>query len=243
MLQSPTSVSRRGFLAFCGVGAMGAAALLTSCVSNESQSETSESSATQETDEQDAEFISVEDTESTSVDAAGQGNKGAIVVYFSRAGENYEVGTIEVGNTAIVAQMIADETGADIQEIVPATPYSESYDECLDEAKAEQNSNARPALSAAPDVSGYETVYLGYPLWWRDLPMCVYTYLESQDWEGKAIVPFCTHGGSGLMNTVASIADVCAGATVLDALSISGKTAQFDRDATLQAVREFLGTV
>lgn len=243
ILQTRSGITRRDFLALCGVGAMGTAALLTGCVSDQPRSETTTSSSTQETGQSDAESSMVEDTGSSSAEEVEEKKTDTIVVYFSRAGENYEVGTVETGNTAVVAQMIAEQTGADIQEIVPATAYPASYDECLDQAKAEQNRNDRPALATAPDIGEYTTVYLGYPLWWRDLPMCVYTYLESQDWTGKTVAPFCTYGGSGLMSTEASIRETCAGATVLSALGMEGKVAQFDRDATLQSVKDFVGSV
>lgn len=166
---------------------------------------------------------------------------GSIVVYFSRAGENYEVGYVERGNTAVIADMIAAKTGSDVFEIVPAEPYPEGYNECLDVAIAERDTGARPAYSGDVDLTPYKTVYLGYPLWWRDLPMCVYTFLESHDWAGKEIRPFCTYGGMGIMSTVESIAATCVGAEVGDPLSMSGARAQYDRTSAKSAVDSWLG--
>ena len=163
------------------------------------------------------------------------------MVYFSRAGENYGVGVVEEGNTSIVAKMIAEKTGANMFEIVPTQAYPESYDECCDVAMSEQNAKARPSYQGDIDISAYKTIYLGYPIWWGDLPMCVYTFLEAHDWAGKDIHPFCTHEGSGLSGTASSIQQVCAGATVAEGLSMTGATAQNSRSQAQAAVDGWLG--
>ena len=173
--------------------------------------------------------------------ASGTAASDALVVYFSRAGENYGVGYVEEGNTAIVAKMVAERTGADLFEIAPANPYPESYKECCDVALAEQSEKARPAYSGDVDISPYKTVYLGYPIWWGDAPMCVYTFLGSHDWSGKDIRPFCTHAGSGLAGTVDSVKTACAGADVAQGLSIAGATAQNSRDEAKSAVEAWIG--
>lgn len=165
----------------------------------------------------------------------------ALVAYFSRAGENYGVGVIEKGNTEIVAEMIADEVGADTFRIQTGNAYPESYDECTEAARQERDQGARPELtSTVANMDDYDVVYLGYPIWYGDMPMAVYTFLESCDLTGKTIVPFCTHAGSGLAATVSSIQTACSGATVLDGLAIAGMTAQNDRDAAQRLVTEFL---
>ena len=164
-----------------------------------------------------------------------------LVVYFSRTGENYTVGTISTGNTAIVADRIVDTTGADVFEIVPVTPYPDSYDECLEVATQEQRSNARPAYVG--EVEGweeYDTVFFGYPIWWGDLPMIAYTFLENHDWSGKTVIPFNTHEGSGQSGTQRTIAGLCSGATVLDGLVIRGNTAQNDSAAAQKSVTDWL---
>ncbi|MGI6008075.1 MAG: flavodoxin [Ruminococcus sp.] len=89
---------------------------------------------------------------------------GALIVYFSWS-----------GNTEAVAQEIQNQTGADLFEIVPAEPYTDDYDELLDVAQEEQSSDARPAIADTADLSGYDTVYLGFPNWWGDMPMIIYT--------------------------------------------------------------------
>lgn len=93
------------------------------------------------------------------------GSSDALVLFFSRAGENYNVGVVEKGNTAVMAKMIAGGTGADLFELVPAVAYPEGYDDCCDVALDEKNAGARPELEALPDLSPYSTVYLGFPCW------------------------------------------------------------------------------
>ena len=119
-------------------------------------------------------------TDSTESDNTSTGSK-SLVVYFSRTGEQYGVGVIEKGNTAIVAEMIAEQTGADSFEIIPKEDnYPMTYDALTDYAKQEQNDNARPAIKdTVENFDSYDTIYLGYPIWWGDLPMICYTFLES----------------------------------------------------------------
>ena len=164
----------------------------------------------------------------------------SLVIYFSRADENYGVGTITEGNTAILAKMIAQKTGSDIFEIVPEKAYPKSYNECTNVAKDEQRKNARPAYKGNIDTSAYDTIYIGYPNWWGDMPMCIYTFIESQSWSGKTIVPFCTHEGSGLSGTESTIRSICKGATVAKGLAVQGKTAQNNRTAPRKAVQDWL---
>lgn len=166
-----------------------------------------------------------------------------LIAYFSRASENYGVGVIEKGNTEIVAEMIAEQTGGDIFHIETVTPYPEDYDECTTVARREQDENARPELaSSVENMDDYDTIYLGYPIWWGDMPMAVYTFLESHDWSGKTIIPFSTHAGSGLSGTEARIVSACPGAKLRSGFTIAGQTAQNDREATRQAVLEWLET-
>ena len=167
-----------------------------------------------------------------------------LVAYFSRTGENYGVGVIEKGNTEIVAEMIAEQTGADLFHIETVTPYPQDYDECTAVARGEQQENARPALTATVEnMDAYDTVYLGYPIWYGDMPMAVYTFLESYDWNGKTVIPFSTHAGSGLAGTEGKIASACSDAEFLDGFTISGQTAQNDRDAARRDVLEWLDRI
>lgn len=122
-----------------------------------------------------------------------------LVAYFSRTGEQYGVGNIQKGNTAIVAEMIAEKTGANLFEIkVLNDNYPKSYNELTEFAKKEKEVNARPELlEKLDDMDEYDVIFIGYPNWWGDLPMPVYTFLESYDFSNKAVYHFCTHEGSG----------------------------------------------
>ena len=168
-------------------------------------------------------------------------NKKILVVYFSRTGEEYAIGRITKGNTAIVAEYIAQKTGADTFEVKPATPYPDEYEACTEIAKQELESNARPAFAANVDnLAQYDTIFLGYPIWWGAVPRVMMTFLEANDFSGKTIIPFCTHGGSGLAGTEREIADACPNAKVLSGLAIVGKTAQNDFPATQKDVDAWL---
>ena len=122
-----------------------------------------------------------------------------LVAYFSRSGEQYKVGQITEGNTKKVAKIIAEEVGADLYEIkVVEDNYPLEYKTLLQYSKIERNLNLRPELSGeVENFDQYETIFLGYPNWWGDMPMPVYTFLEKYDFTNKYIAPFCTHEGSG----------------------------------------------
>lgn len=116
-----------------------------------------------------------------------------LVAYFSLAGEQYGVGVVEEGNTGIIAHMIAEQTGADLFEIKPETPYPTIYQEILDVSRQEMADNVRPAITdTVENMDAYDTIFIGYPNWWGDMPMIFYNFLESYDLSGKTIVPFCT---------------------------------------------------
>ena len=109
-------------------------------------------------------------------------------------------------------------------------------------AQDEQRDNARPQITLNGDADALEsadTVFLGYPIWWGDAPMPVYTFLEGRDWKGKTIYPFCTHEGSGLASTSGSIADA-TGATVKTGLAVRGTDAQKNADKTAKAVSDWI---
>lgn len=117
-------------------------------------------------------------------------NKKTMVAYFSYS-----------GNTKAVAQFIADRTGAPMVEIANAVPYDKGYDATVDQAKAEQKANARPAIKPlSQNPADYDIVFLGYPNWWGSYPMAVATFVENNKLEGKTVIPFFTHGGGGVQN-------------------------------------------
>ena len=165
-----------------------------------------------------------------------------LVVYFSRTGEQYGVGVIDEGNTAIVAKMIAEETGADTFELLPSDDhYPMTYDALTDVAKQEQNENARPEYQGGvPELSKYDTIFIGAPVWWGDWPMIMYTFFENEDLSGKTLVPFSTHAGSGLSGFDRKLSDACADSTVLDGLAVAGTDAQNDRNKVKNEVISWL---
>ena len=122
-----------------------------------------------------------------------------------------------LGNTQYVAYIIQEHTGADIFRIEAETPYPLDHNTLVDQAAEEQDNSARPAIAGRVDnMDAYDTIFLGYPNWWGDMPMILYTFLEEYDLSGKTIVPFNTHGGSGFSNTIATIAELQPDANVLE---------------------------
>ncbi|MDE5744985.1 MAG: flavodoxin [Paramuribaculum sp.] len=174
------------------------------------------------------------------IDMKTDGKK--LVVFFSHAGENYNVGVIEKGNTRIIADMIADAVGADRFEIVPAKPYPVNYNECIEVAKDEKQSGARPAINGDVKIEDYDVIFLGYPNWWGEMPMCVYTFIEQHDWTGKTVIPFITHEGSGMGGTDRKIANACKGAdvAVCKGLAVQGKIAQEQQEVAGENVDKWL---
>lgn len=149
-----------------------------------------------------------------------------LVAFYSRADENYFGGAyqyISVGNTEKLAKMIAQATGAELFKIEQVVPYAADYQTCIDQAKRDLHAKARPELVRLPEsLDEYDEIYLGYPNYWGDMPMAVYTFLEHFNWEGKTIHPFCTHEGSGLSGTERKIQQTCMGASVKKGLAVQG---------------------
>jgi flavodoxin len=167
--------------------------------------------------------------------------EGILVTYFSRAGENYNVGVIEEGNTAKLAKVIAEQTGAELFEIMPVVDYPQTYDECLEVATAEQREGARPEyVGDIENWEQYDTVFIGYPIWWGEIPNIVYTFMENHDFAGKTLIPFNTHEGSGQSHSQRDIEKTLPDATVLKGLAVRDATAQNDADATAKAVSGWL---
>lgn len=127
------------------------------------------------------------------------------------------------GNTEYFANIIKEASGADIFRIETVKIYSDDYQTLIADAKEEQRVNARPEMKAnVPDLSQYDTIFVGYPNWWGDMPMVLYTFFEANDFSGKTIIPFNTHGGSGFSDTINSIQKLEPNAKVVkDGLSIS----------------------
>lgn len=149
-----------------------------------------------------------------------------IIVFYSRADENYVNGQLKVlekGNTETAAEIIEKLTGADMFRIEQTEPYAKGYNECIEQARSDRNNNARPHLKGFPEsLDGYGTIYLGFPNYWGTMPMAVFTFLEHFDFSGKTIKPFCTHEGSGMGDSVKDIRKICPAATVEKGLAIRG---------------------
>ena len=136
------------------------------------------------------------------------------------------------GNTEAVAQIIAEQTGGDLFAIEPATPYTDDYDELLDVARQEQSEDARPELAAqVENWADYDVIFVGYPNWWNDAPMAVYTFLESYDFTGKTLIPFNTSASGGFGRSLDGIAESAAGAAILEGLGLTSGELEGAEDA------------
>jgi len=153
-------------------------------------------------------------------------NSKTLIAYYSRKGQNYVGGSIvnlPVGNTKVVAKKIQAMIGGDLFEIDTVEAYPKDYTETTNVAMDEKKENARPELTETVDnMDSYDVIYLGYPNWWGTFPMAVFTFLESYDFSGKTIIPFCTHEGSGLGNSERDIKKLGPKANVESGLAIRG---------------------
>ena len=135
--------------------------------------------------------------------------KKTLIAYFSAS-----------GTTKKVAEKMAEAIGADLFEIVPETPYTRADLNWMDKKSRStvemKDKNCRPAMAAKPDVSGYDLIFVGFPVWWYREPSIIDTFMESADFSGKTVVPFCTSGGSGLGDSAKNMQSLAPGATVLD---------------------------
>lgn len=154
-----------------------------------------------------------------------------IVIFFSHAGDNYSVGVIDTGNTKIVADYISELTGADQYEIVTHKYDGMAYMPLIDLAKKEANAGELPPYEGqAPDLSQYDTVFIGGPVWRGTYPQVMFTLFRDINLDGKTVIPFTTHEGSGLASCVSDVKQAFPKATVTGAFSIYGHEVQADRD-------------
>lgn len=154
-------------------------------------------------------------------------NSKILVTYFSHSGETYGVGNVEVGNTKMMAQYIIDYLGADSFEIVPDKKYPEDYDALVEEAQEEQR-NDIPVdyVGDVNNFSQYDVVFIGYPIWDGEIPNVVQGFIADHDFNGKTVIPFNTHEGSGNAGTYEEIKKKLSKATVLEDLAVTGRTAR-----------------
>ena len=148
----------------------------------------------------------------------------ALVVFFSHAGDNYAVGNIEVGNTKIVADYITELTGAEQFEIVTHKYDGMAYTPLINLAKEEANKGELPEYEGDIDLTKYDTVFIGGPVWWGTYPQVMFTFFKNHanDLKGKTVIPFTTHEGSGLANCVEDVKKAFHGANVQKGYSIYG---------------------
>ena len=178
---------------------------------------------------------------SHNVTAETENRDNVLITYFSRAGENYNVGIVERGKTDLLAEIVAEETGGELFRIETVREYPVAYDEMLTVATEERTNKERPELkSAIEDFDTYDVVFVGYPIWWGDMPMAMYHFLESYDWNGKTVIPFNTHEGSGQANTVSTIKGICEDAEVMNGFSVRGSVAQNEGESARTIVQNWL---
>ena len=147
----------------------------------------------------------------------------SIVIFFSHAGDNYSVGNIEVGNTKIVADYISEIKGADQFEIVTHKYDGMAYMPLIELAKEEANKGELPPYEGtAPDLSQYDTVFIGGPVWWGTYPQVMFTLFKDINLDGKTVIPFTTHEGSGLASCVSDVKKAFPKANVTKGFSIYG---------------------
>ena len=201
------------FLAACGnSGTQENTSEPPASVSGSTTEETPAPTDTEAPAEEPAEEPSEEPAESETPTA--EDSSSALIAYFSWS-----------GNTEQVAQIIQQETGGDLFEIAPATPYTDDYNELLDIAQQEQSDKARPELAGqVENWEQYDTIFVGYPNWWSDAPMAVYTFVESYDWSVKTLVPFNTSASGGFGRSLSGLEESASGATILDGLSFTERT-------------------
>ena len=206
------------------------------------ETETASADAAEKTDSQEPATAEANEAEAEAPQEEPAAASDTLVLYFSRTGEQYVVGVIDKGNTAIVAEMIAEQTGADMFEILPADDhYPMTYEALTEVAKQEQNENARPEYSGTlPDLSKYSTIFIGAPVWWGDWPMIMYTVFENNDFSGKTLIPFSTHEGSGLSGFDKKLEGACPNSTIGNGLAIQGNDAQNNQEKARESVSSWL---
>lgn len=152
-------------------------------------------------------------------------DKKSIIIYFSRADENYSVGYIDKGNTEVIAEYIKEFTNADIFKVERKIQYSKDYQTCIEEAKIEIENNERPEITnTLYSIDDYEVIYVGGPIYWGVLPQPMVTQLEKLNWNGKIVRPFTTHEGSGLGSVPSQLKNICRGAEITEGLAIQGSS-------------------
>jgi len=162
-------------------------------------------------------------------------NKKILIAYYSRKGNNWfgnGIVDLKVGNTEVAATLIQELTKGDLFHIEAVHAYPLGYDECTEVAKTEFKTKARPVLTKTlTNFKDYDVIFLGYPNWWGTMPMPAFTFLDSYDFTGKIVLPFCTHEGSAMGNSERDIAKSLPTAKILKGLAIRGSSASSAKSA------------
>ena len=228
-MNKQSRMSRRSFVM---AGGLVGASVLAACSSrNAAEPEPAETEAQEAEAPQPEEGAAQPEPEQVEESPAAS---KTLVVFYSRADENYGDGGkewLEVGHTKVMAGYIAEALGADTYEIAPVEAYPEGYDDCCDVAGQELRDDARPAIAGElPDVTPYDVVFIGCPIWWGNEPMIVRTFIEGVNLAGKTIVPFTTHGGSGLGGVPGNLQAALPDSTFLEAHAVAGTAVDGARD-------------
>ena len=216
---------------------------LAACSSNQQAEEkepATSASVSEETSEETSEEANKTSSEQES-EPSQEFNANTLVVYFSMPEtttpdnmtqeEDNSVVVIDgevLGNTQYVAYVIQENTGAELFRIEPETPYPTDHDTLVDLVAEEQDNDARPAIKdKIENLEQVDTIFIGYPNWWGDMPMILYSFFDEYDFSGKTIVPFNTHGGSGFSNTINTIMELEPNANIdEDGFTVSRNTVQ-----------------
>lgn len=178
-------------------------------------------------------------------------NHNILVVYFSEplpdngvdamsSASRVTVGGDVYGSVQYMATVIADATGADMARIRTVVPYAENFDELAERADQERQNGIHPEITVAiDDFDSYDVIFVGYPIWWYQMPMALYTFFDEYDFTDKTLIPFSSHGGSSWSGTREDIAELEPGATMVDGYSISRNSVAGAADA----IREWLGRI
>lgn len=200
----------------------------------------------QQTEQNSVEVITETETAESKADSTGDveadENKKVLVAYFSYGEnaslpDNVEASTSAsinlwngktTGNTGVVADMIAKKTGGELHSILTTEKYPADYDEVVEQGKSEGEANARPELiSNIENLDEYDTIFVGFPNWWYDMPMAMYSFFDEYDFSDKTIIPFCTSGGSGFSDSINAIKSLEPNADVIEnGLAVSGSSAE-----------------
>ncbi|MBM6992057.1 MAG: NAD(P)H-dependent oxidoreductase [Prevotella sp.] len=146
-----------------------------------------------------------------------------LIVFFSHAGENYAVGNVKVGNTKLVADEIQQATGGTEFEVVAEKNYDMPYNQLIKIARSETENGEKPAFRGEVDnIADYDTIFIGGPIWWGTYPQVMFTFFDRYDLNGKTIIPFSTHEGSGLGSIVSDLRRLYPQATISHAKAFTG---------------------